>query len=184
MYLALAVSSAGFPPAIHVLGYSRITIKEINYFRLRDYHPLRCRFPAASTNNLFFDSSSNLHCYLTTPSYCYEGLGFFLFARRYWGNKYFFLFLLVLRCFTSQGLHSDFYVGVIEGYSIGFPHSEISGSKVAWHLPEAYRSNATSFLATFSQGIHRTPLNFLLRNLKTTFLVSFPDRSVLGNCSI
>src|SRR3989338_2175872 len=50
---------------------------------------------------------------------------------------------------------------------MGFPHSEISGSKVARHLPEAYRSYATSFIATFSQGIHRTPLNFLLRNLKT-----------------
>ena len=31
---------------------------------------------------------------------------------------------------------------------IGFPHSEISGSKVAKHLPEAYRSNATSFIAS------------------------------------
>ena len=67
MYLALAVSSAGFPPAIHVLGYSRMTIKEIKYFRLRDYHPLWCRFPATSSNTLFFDSSSNLHCHLTTP---------------------------------------------------------------------------------------------------------------------
>ena len=33
-------------------------------------------------------------------------------------------------------------------YRIGFPHSEISGSKVAKHLPEAYRSNATSFIAS------------------------------------
>ena len=36
-----------------------------------------------------------------------------------------------------------------------FPHSEISGSKVARHLPEAYRSHATSFIALWSQGIHR-----------------------------
>ncbi len=41
-----------------------------------------------------------------------------------------------------------------------FPHSEISGSKVARHLPEAYRSHATSFIAISSQGIHHTPLNF------------------------
>ena len=59
-------------------------------------------------------------------------------------------------------------IKVVEVYSTGFPHSEISGSKVAKHLPEAYRSNATSFIASYSQGIHRTPLNFLLRNLKTT----------------
>ena len=104
MYLALAVSSAGFPPAIHVLGYSRITIKEINNFRLQDYHRLWCRFPATSTNYLFFDSPRNLHCYLTTPKSCDFGLGFFLFARRYSENKYFSLFLQVLKCFTSLGM--------------------------------------------------------------------------------
>ena len=37
---------------------------------------------------------------------------------------------------------------VVEVYSTGFPHSEISGSKVATHLPEAYRSYATSFIAS------------------------------------
>ncbi len=103
MYLALAVSPAEFPPAFGVLGYSRITTKEINYFNLRDYHPLRYCFPAISNNNLFFDSSRNLHCHLITPPYYYDGLGFSLFARRYLGNTYLFLFLLVLKCFTSQG---------------------------------------------------------------------------------
>ena len=43
-------------------------------------------------------------------------------------------------------------------YSIEFPHSEISGSKLARQLPEAYRSHATSFIASTSQGIHHTPL--------------------------
>lgn len=47
---------------------------------------------------------------------------------------------------------------VIEYYSMGFPHSEISGSKVVWHLPETYRSQTTSFIASFSQGIHHAPL--------------------------
>jgi hypothetical protein len=96
------------------------------------------------------------------------GLGFFLFARRYLGNTYLLLFHLVLRCFTSQGALLKLTLEVISGYEIGFPHSEISGSKVATHLPEAYRSYATSFIATFSLGIHRTPLNFLLRNLEIT----------------
>ena len=36
---------------------------------------------------------------------------------------------------------------MIEGCSIGFPHSDISGSKVAWHLPEAFRRHAASFIA-------------------------------------
>ena len=56
----------------------------------------------------------------------------------------------------------------------GFPHSEISGSKVARHLPETYRSHATSFIAILSQGIHHTLLNFPLGNLKTTDLKSRP----------
>ena|SRR3989344_605524 len=41
---------------------------------------------------------------------------------------------------------------------IGLPHSEIPGSKVAHHLPEAYRRHAASFIASSSQGIHHTPL--------------------------
>ena len=55
----------------------------------------------------------------------------------------------------------------------GFPHSEIFGSKVARHLPEAYRRHAASFIAFLSQGIHRLLLNFLLGNLKTTYFDCF-----------
>ena len=51
-----------------------------------------------------------------------------------------------------------------------FPHSEIFGSKVARHLTEAYRSYAPSFIAILCQGIHHMLLNFLLGNLKTTFV--------------
>ena len=50
---------------------------------------------------------------------------------------------------------------------MGFPHSDIFGSKVARHLPEAYRRHAASIIAFSSQGIHHTPLNFPLGNLKT-----------------
>ena len=50
---------------------------------------------------------------------------------------------------------------------LGFPHSDIFGSKVARHLPEAYRRHATSFIAFSSQGIHHTPLYFPLGNLRT-----------------
>ncbi len=41
---------------------------------------------------------------------------------------------------------------------IRFPHSEIPGSQVATHLPEAYRRYAASFIAFSSQGIHHSPL--------------------------
>ena len=39
----------------------------------------------------------------TTPTYMYVGLGSFPFARRYLGNRCFFLFLRLLRCFSSPG---------------------------------------------------------------------------------
>ena len=38
-----------------------------------------------------------------TPVCTHSGLGSFLFARRYSGNRCFFLFLRVLRCFSSPG---------------------------------------------------------------------------------
>ncbi len=77
-----------------------------------------------------------------------------------------FLFLWVLECFTSPGAHLD---KTRQGLmSLRFPHSEISGSKVARHLPEAYRRHAASFIAVLCQGIHHMPLYLPLGNIKTT----------------
>ena len=68
---------------------------------------------------------------------------------------YCFLFLQVLRCFTSLRTPSTYIESL--PMTAGFPHSDISGSKVIWHLPETYRSHITSFIAPWSQGIHHTP---------------------------
>ena len=38
-----------------------------------------------------------------TPGCTHPGLGSFHFARRYFGNRFFFLFLRLLRCFSSPG---------------------------------------------------------------------------------
>src|SRR5690625_7862978 len=53
-----------------------------------------------------------------------------------------YLFLWVLRCFTSpRSLHIPYEVryGCLGLSPAGFPHSEIRGSGFACHLPEAYR---------------------------------------------
>ena len=56
---------------------------------------------------------------------------------------------------------------IIEVHSIGFSHSDIAGSKLVWQLPDAYRSQTTSFIAIESLGILRTPLSkFLVRNFE------------------
>ncbi len=74
----------------------------------------------------------------TTPESKLSGLGSFRFARRYSGNRFFFLFLRVLRCFSSPGLPHAPYVFRCMYCSItnsGFPHSEIPGSKFTYNSP-------------------------------------------------
>ena len=65
-------------------------------------------------------------CGPTTPRCMHHGLGSSRFARRYSGNRFLFLFLRVLRCFTSPGSPSFEYYDMTRS---GLPHSEISGSK-------------------------------------------------------
>ena len=62
---------------------------------------------------------------------------------------------------------------------IGFPHSEIYGLTVVWHLPVAYRRQTASFIVFRSQGIHPMLLDFLLGNLKTTIICLRKDYSSL-----
>ena len=73
-----------------------------------------------------------MHCY--TP-----GLGSSPVARHYWGNHCYFLFLEVLRCFSS--LRSPPYLGKDSRPSacwvVPFGNPRIKGHL---HLPEAYRS--------------------------------------------
>ena len=70
-------------------------------FRLRDFHSLWSAFPKP------FDYLSQSLLQSITPSCTHDGLGSFPFARRYSGNRCFFLFLRVLRCFSSPGsLHT------------------------------------------------------------------------------
>ena len=47
--------------------------------------------------------SFSIHSAVHTPWCTHHGLGSFPFARRYSGNRFFFLFLRLLRCFSSAG---------------------------------------------------------------------------------
>ena len=68
-------------------------------FPVRDFHPVSCSFPSASS---LLDSI----IWVLQPQSCRNnfGLGFSAFARHYLRNHYYFLFLRVLRCFSSPGL--------------------------------------------------------------------------------
>ena len=87
-----------------------------------------------------------------------RGLGSSLFARRYLGNKRLFSFPPGTEMFHFPGFALRLCVEVAVVHTTGLPHSEIAGSKVAQHLPDAYRSHAASFLAFETLGIHHTPL--------------------------
>ena len=87
----------------------------------------------------FFDAASQplrlhftIRCVSPNPEgIATPGLASSHFARRYFGNLVWFLFLRLLRCFSSAGIPSYGYVFTIRCYAMnhsGFPHSEISGS--------------------------------------------------------
>ena len=71
------------------------------------------------------------HFVVLQPPLCRNiiGLGCFPFARHYSGNHYCFLFLCLLRCFSSAGLR--IYATSLQ--LVRFPHSEIRGSiHICW----------------------------------------------------
>ena len=69
----------------------------VTLLRLRGYHSLWPAFPRCSAH--FVSRSAGP----TTPIALALGLGSSRFARRYFGNRFYFLFLQVLRCFSSLG---------------------------------------------------------------------------------
>ena len=78
-------------------------------FRIRGFHPLWQAFPKP------FSYPPGHLLRSITPECTHSGLGSFHVARRYFGNRCFFLFLRLLRCFSSPGslctpmysVHSD-----------------------------------------------------------------------------
>ena len=73
-----------------------------------------------------------------TPERTRSGLGSFPFARRYSGNRCFFLFLRVLRCFSSPGSLPCVMDWRMDDWCCpaGFPHSEICGSSDICSFPQ------------------------------------------------
>ena len=93
---------------------------------------------AGCSNPLLLDSEVPHHR-STTPKAEAFGLASFPFARRYLGNRFCFLFLRVLRCFSSPRYLLTAYVfsyGYMPIKACEFPHSEISGSQDMCSLPE------------------------------------------------
>ena len=127
--LSVVFSLSGWSPIIQpeflVLRHTQVPPRLRSAFRLRGSHLLRLRFPADSAMrflNRFSDGP------ITPRPLCNDpGLGSSPFARHYWGNRVYFLFLRVLRCFSSPRWPPALRdTGIASGE---LPHSDIRGSK-------------------------------------------------------
>ena len=97
-----------------------------------------------------------------------SGLASSRFARRYFGNLVWFLFLRLLRCFSSAGLSSYTYLFSIWYYSIavvGFP-IRISTDNRIFAPPRGFSQLVTSFFVSWCQGILRMLFIAWSRQLK------------------
>ena len=84
----------------------------------------------------------NITYAVLTPECTHSGLGSFHFARRYFGNRVFFLFLRLLRCFSSPG---SLCIPMDSVYSDGGLLRRVSPFRYPWivaylQLPMAFRS--------------------------------------------
>ena len=108
------------------------------------------------------------------------GLGSFPFARHYWGNRCYFLFLRVLRCFSSPRSPPG-YPGMTGSRPPGCPIRKSADQRV-FAPPRGLSQLVTSFFASESQGIPHTPLSSLFFRLDTRSSAVF-DYSCLILCS-
>ena len=95
-YLALRGGPRSFLQGFSCLDVLWI-LSRLLKFHLRGFHPLWPVFPGP------FCYLSRIDYTVRTPTCTHVGLGSFHFARRYFGNRCFFLFLRLLRCFSSPG---------------------------------------------------------------------------------
>ena len=95
-YLALRGGPRSFPQGFSCLVVLWILPCPLS-FPIRGFHPLWLAFPKP------FHYPQRITSAVRTPPCTHDGLGSFPFARRYLGNRVFFLLLGVLRCFSSPG---------------------------------------------------------------------------------
>ena len=98
--------------------------------RVRDCHPLRLDFPEHSTRVNLAVSRSYNPAGAGTPAVWAAPRS----LATTWGITFCFLFLPVLRCFSSRGSLPQL-VRVTVRQTAGLPHSEIRGSRVACTYP-------------------------------------------------
>ena len=134
-YLALPDGPGRFTQNSSCSALLRIPLRFAS-LRVRGCHALRLPFPEHSPH----DVSSDIAVLLPRRRLDADGLGSSPFARHYWGNHCYFLFLWVLRCFSSPGLPHHIKNGDNRPsacWVVPFGNPRIKGYLL---LPAAYRS--------------------------------------------
>ena len=121
-------------------------------FRIRDLHPLRSAFQCRSPTMILAVSRS----FNPRPR---SGLGSSPFARRYSGNHCCFLFLRVLRCFSSRVPLSQTICSSADDTLLRMPGSpiRIPADLCLRTAPRRVSPFVASFFSFKCLGIHRTP---------------------------
>ena len=134
-YLALGGGPPVFPQGSTCLVVLRI-LQGFLSFHLRGCHPLWPDFPNRLVN------SRRSFVQSKTPGCTHPGLGSSAFARRYWQNRVFFLFLRVLRCFSSPGSLPCVMDWRMDDRGVLCRVSPFRNLRIKGYLllPEAYRS--------------------------------------------
>ena len=144
-------------------GYRRCLL-----FSCTGLSPSLAGFP----NTILLGSASSLRS--ETPERTRSGLASFAFARRYLRNRSFFLFLALLRCFSSGGSPPHAMDSRTDAWSLSmrvspFRHPRIIGYL---HLPAAFRS--LSRLSSALSAKASSLCSFML-DLATSAAVSLSD---------
>ena len=155
-YLALGGGPPDFPQGSTCLAVLWILLAPLG-FRVPGFHLLWPAFPKP------FPYPSGHFLQSVTPGCSHPGLGSSHFARRYFGNRVFFLFLWVLRCFSSPGSPHTPMDSVHAGGGLlrrvsPFRHPRIYGYLL---LPEAFRSlsRLSSALSAKASTLRSSSLN-------------------------
>ena len=135
-------SLTGWSPLFHTrFLVSRTTLDSTNLCSLFIYWTFTFYGMLSQT---FLLNLQIVYCSPNPRSITTSGLGSSYFARHYFRNRVFFLFLWVLRCFSSPRyllIHYFTHVWVIRLFLlIEFPHSDIYGYNGYLLLPVAFRS--------------------------------------------
>ena len=120
---------------------------------------------------------SRTFCRPTTPGSMLPGLASFPFARRYLGNRCFFLFLRVLRCFSSPRALLMAYL--IQPWMTGHDSRRVSPFgylriNACLRLPEAFRSlpRPSSAYGAWASALCSCKLDFFVDSLLRPIFLS------------